>query len=210
MTCTRKTPALPGLLLAAGLSRRMGDINKLLLPVDGTAMVRRTADTLLSAGVSPLIAVTGPGAGDIRAALSGLAVIFAVNADPKNGMAGSIRAGLRQLASATGTNDATHVLIALADMPYVRAATIGTLIAAAYRHTDQGIIVPSYGNRRGNPVLWHRRYFSKLAALEGDKGGRSLMTAHADEVLMKDCDDPGIHMDVDTAADATRLGLIRT
>jgi molybdenum cofactor cytidylyltransferase len=88
-------------------------------------------------------------------------------------------------------------VIALADMPYVQAATLGMLVGALRQGAD--IALPVYQGRRGNPVAFSRKHLPQLLALGGDQGARGLIKAHpVTEVAV---DDAGVVRDIDTAAD---------
>ena len=100
------------LVLAAGQSRRMGQANKLLAPVDGRPMVAHAVDAMLASRADPVIVVTGHQADAVRAALAGRPVIWAHNPDYASGLSSSLAAGLAAL-----PEDAEGVVIGLGDMP---------------------------------------------------------------------------------------------
>src|SRR5512144_2057672 len=131
-----------GILLAAGLSRRMGQA-KLLLPLAGRPVVRHSAERLLRAGLSPLVVVIGPDAHDVRAALDGLPVQLAVNPRPEAGQASSLVAGVAALPAGTPA-----ALVALGDQPFVPDAVIRALIETA-AGSEAPIIAPRYRDGLG-------------------------------------------------------------
>ncbi|WP_186397154.1 NTP transferase domain-containing protein [Stappia sp. TSB10GB4] len=163
-----------GILLAAGQSRRAGGVNKLLARIGGEPLVRIAARAALASGLSRLTVVTGHMREDVEAALEGLDVALAHNPDHAEGMASSIRTGIKALRP-----DADAAMILLADMPGVTAAVLDRLITA-YR-PDEGVtlVLATSGGKRGNPVLWDRGHFDALARLEGDTGARHLIGQHA-------------------------------
>ncbi|MBA5776974.1 NTP transferase domain-containing protein [Stappia sp. F7233] len=172
------TPAnVAGILLAAGQSRRMGSGNKLLATIDGRPLVRIAAENALESGLSSVQVVTGHMQAEVEAALSGLGLATTHNPDFADGMAGSIRAGILAL-----PEDADAALILLADMPGITGDVINRLIAAFDPTEGRTIVVPTMSGKRGNPVLWDRRYFPDLLRLEGDTGARHLIARHADQV----------------------------
>lgn len=183
------------LVLAAGLSRRMGEGNKLLAPLDGAPLVARSVDAALASRARPVVVVTGHEAERVRAALAGRAVVFADNPDYAAGLSASLRAGIGALGGALD-----GAVVCLADMPWVRAAHVDALVAAFEAVGERPICVPTFEGQRGNPVLWPARYFAALAALRGDTGARALLAAHAAEVCYVPVADPGVTLDVDTPA----------
>jgi molybdenum cofactor cytidylyltransferase len=180
---------VPALVLAAGLSRRAGPVNKLLVDIDGRPMVAVVAERVRAAGYAPVLAVTGFEAARVEAALSGLHVGFVRNPDFEEGMASSIRHGIGALAA-----DAAGVLICLGDMPWVAVATLAALRAEV---SADVIRRPVMDSRPGNPVLFGRRFFPELAALDGDRGAKSVIQAHIDAVTDVSVNDPGIFRDLD-------------
>ena len=180
------------LVLAAGSSRRMAGANKLLQPVAGVPMVRRAANAALASRAIAVVAVTGFAAEEVTAAMAGLDIEFAHNPEHESGMASSLRAGLRALPA-----DADAVVVVLGDMPMVSAAHIDRLIAA-FDPVRGNIVVPMKDGRRGNPILWPRRFFDEMQQVQGDVGARGLLQRHADRIDVVPCDDEAIFADVDT------------
>lgn len=180
-------------LLAAGTGSRFADGNKLLALVDGDPLVRHAARTLRAAAVDSVFVVVGHDAERVRDALADFAVTVVENPRYETGQSTSVAAAVGAL-----PNDAEYAVFALADMPDVATETVDRLVAVA---REQGVdaVVPTYDGRRGNPVVFHRRQFDRLAAVDGDRGGRALF---ADiPVTRVAVDDPGVLRDVDTRAD---------
>lgn len=163
---------IAGILLAAGQSTRFGR-QKLLEPWHGEPLVRKTARCFLEAGLRPLVAVVSP---DPRLldALAGLPLTTVENAHPEKGISSSIVIGLQALPD---TTDAA--LIGVGDQPYLTAEAIQQLVNA---FSPGRIIVPRWGDHRGNPPVFDRRFFPELLALDGDHGGQRVITAHTDAV----------------------------
>ncbi|SOC14047.1 NTP transferase domain-containing protein [Stappia indica] len=165
---------IDGVLLAAGQSRRAGGVNKLLARIDGEPLVRIAAKAALASGLSGLTVVTGHMAEEVAAALSGLDVALVQNPDYADGMAGSIRTGVKALGP-----DADAAMILLADMPGITAAVLDRLIEAYRPHEGVTLVLATTHGKRGNPVLWDRSHFDALARLEGDTGARHLIGQNA-------------------------------
>lgn len=183
------------LVLAAGTSSRMGATNKLLAPIDGVPMVARAVDAALASRAASVTVVVGHEGDAVAATLAGRAVRIVHNPHYAQGMSTSLRCGI-----AAVPETAQAVVVLLGDMPRVGAALVDRLIAA-FDPADPAIVVPERDGRRGNPVLWPRELFAAMQAIEGDRGARELIAAHANRVRRVACDDDGIFFDVDTPAD---------
>jgi molybdenum cofactor cytidylyltransferase len=187
-------------LLAAGLSRRMGT-NKLLAPLGGTPLVRRCAETLVEAGLSPIRVVLGHEAEAVRAALAGLDLSFVVNPDYENGLASSLAVGIAALEA----DGADAALVALGDMPLVTPAQLRALMNGLLAAEEPAIVMPTFEGRQGNPVIWERVFFDELKSLVGDRGAKSLLGLHADQVVAIEMEDAAVLADADTPDALARL-----
>ncbi len=192
--------AVSAIVLAAGQSRRMPGANKLLLETGAGPLAGVMVRELLRAGLAETIVVTGFEAERVREALSGYPVRFVHNRRHALGMSESIKAGLRALA-----RSAAAFVVCLADMPGVSHRTVRELVAAFDPERGIGICVPAIGGRRGNPVLWARRFAPALMELDGDRGAKALLERYRGEVVEVPVADPGILLDVDTGADFAAL-----
>ncbi len=182
---------IAAIILAAGQSRRWGQANKLLAPVDGVPMVRRVAGAVLASSVRPVMVVTGHEAEKVSAALAGLSVRLVDAGRFALGMAESLKAGIEAL-----PGDCDGALVCLGDMPFVHPATLNQL-AAEYDPAGAAALIPTCEGERGNPVLLGRSLFSGILGLSGDRGARAMLHAVSDRVREVAVDDPGILRDVD-------------
>ena len=94
--------------------------------------------------------------------------------------------------------DCDGVIVCLGDMPLVAGRDLDRLIAAFNPLEGRAIIVPTRRGKRGNPVLWARRFFPEMAELAGDVGAKHLIGEHADLVCEVEMDSDGVLVDVDT------------
>jgi molybdenum cofactor cytidylyltransferase len=188
-----QAPRIAALILAAGQSRRMGETNKLLLPLDGKPMVRRVAETVLASSASPVVAVLGHERDKVRGALGGLKLRCVYNPDYASGIASSLKRGLAALPS-----DIDGALVCLGDMPLLEAAEIDRLLAAFNPTEGRAIIVPTRRGKRGNPVLWARRFFPEMQEVAGDVGARHLVGAYPELVAEIEMAGDGVLVDIDT------------
>ncbi|KAB2880175.1 MAG: nucleotidyltransferase family protein, partial [Pseudorhodoplanes sp.] len=194
----RAEPASQGrrvaaIVLAAGRSTRMGGPNKLLAELRGRPLVRIAVEQALASPARPVIVVTGHQRAEIEAALRGLDVVLVHNPDYAEGLSTSLRAGLSAVAA-----DADGALVLLADMPHVDAALITKLLAAFDPEKGTLVVVPTIAGKRGNPVLWSRRFFPDLMAIEGDVGARHLIGRYAEAVTEVPLNGKAPLADIDT------------
>jgi molybdenum cofactor cytidylyltransferase len=180
-------------VLAAGRSTRMGGPNKLLADIARRPLVRIAAEEALASRAKPVIVVTGHQREQVEKALAGLPVRFVHNPDFADGLGTSVRAGIAAVPA-----DADGAIVCLGDMPQVDAGLIDRLIAAF--DPDQGalVVMPTFEGRRGNPVLWSRRFFPDLTAIEGDVGARHLIGRYSEAVVEVPLAGKAALVDVDT------------
>lgn len=186
------------LILAAGESRRMGQ-PKMLLPYAGATIIETVAGTALSSPAEQVVVVLGALEDKIRNAIAHLPVAIAVNRDFHLGMLSSIQCGIRMLMPEPGA-----VLLMLGDQPTVPVAAIESVIAA-WRASDKSIVLPTFGGRRGHPLLIDLRYRDEILRLDPSAGMRALLTSYAGDVLEVPVDTSAILMDIDTPEDYAAL-----
>ncbi|HLJ65335.1 MAG TPA: molybdopterin-binding/glycosyltransferase family 2 protein [Stellaceae bacterium] len=195
--------AVAGLILAAGQSRRMGTINKLLISIDGKPMVRHAVEAVQAARLSPIIVVTGHEREKVEAALAGLPVRFVFNPDYAEGLSTSLKSGLAALpASSLGA------LIALGDMPLVASSEIERLVAAFNPLEGRAIVVPTSRGKRGNPILWAREFFAEMQNVAGDVGARHLLGANSELLVEIEMAGDGVLTDIDTPQALAKLAAL--
>jgi molybdenum cofactor cytidylyltransferase len=181
-----------GILLAAGAATRFGS-NKLLVPVIDGAPMALHAWRALHAAVADVLVVLSADSAQLNDIFGQAGARVVVCPDATRGMGASLACGVAALSGADGW------IVALADMPYVRAETIAAVAAALRR--GAAIAAPRLDGRRGHPVGFGREFRDALLALDGDSGGRDILAANATRVSWIDSDDPGCVRDVDTPAD---------
>lgn len=205
-------PQIGAVVLAAGLSRRMGAQNKLLQPVDGAPLLSHVVQALRDSSVSPIVVVTGHQADEVKTLLQPQLqdgrVRCVFNPDYAQGLSTSLRVGITALsagsaeparpASGAASSRCDGAVICLGDMPRVRSGHIEALLAAFDPSDGRELIVPTYRGQRGNPVLWSSRFFPELQQLHGDTGARTLLSEHSDVLCYVPMGDDGVTLDVDT------------
>ncbi len=193
---------IDALLLAAGLSSRMGEANKLLLNFGGRPLVRHTADTLARAGFGSVIVVTGFEAEAIAAAVERLPVTTTFNPDFAEGQRTSVAYGLRALA-AEGRKPA-GVMVCLADMPYLETHDYQVLAASFLERGADRIALPDFAGKRGNPIVLPARLTAEASGGGLNTGCRRLIETRPDEVDRIPVDNAAFVSDIDTPPDYDR------
>jgi molybdenum cofactor cytidylyltransferase len=165
-------------VLAAGRSTRMGAVNKMLAEIGGKPLVRIATEQALASRAKPVIVVTGHESEKVEQALAGLPVRFVHNPDFADGLGGSLKAGIGAV-----PEESDGAIVCLGDMPQVDSGLIDKLLAAFDPERGALVVVPSIDGRRGNPVVWSRRFFADLMAISGDIGARHLIGQYAEAVV---------------------------
>lgn len=188
-------PQIAAIVLAAGRSRRMGR-NKLLATIDGQPLVRIVVERVLLSRARPVVVASGHAAEDVHEALAGCSVTIIHNRSYMSGLSSSIRAGVSALPESVD-----GALILLGDMPGISNSLIDRLIGAFAPEEERLICVPTHNGMRGNPVLFGRRFFAALLALDGDIGARRVVTANERFLCEVEAGDDGPLIDIDTPGD---------
>jgi molybdenum cofactor cytidylyltransferase len=184
---------IAAIVLAAGRSTRMGGPNKLLADVGGRPLVRIAVEEALASRAQPVVVVTGHQREQVEAALKGLPVILTHNPDFAQGLSTSLKAGLAALPAG-----ADGAIVCLGDMPQVDAGLIDRLVAAFEPEKGALVVVPTIAGKRGNPVVWSRRFFADLSRLDGDVGARHLIGTYPEAVVEVPVTGRAAFVDVDT------------
>jgi molybdenum cofactor cytidylyltransferase len=192
-------PNIAAVVLAAGMSRRMGR-PKALLPLGDEPLIRRIIRNLIdSQSVSQIIVVTGHSSAAVVAAVSDLDVTSIGNSNyDVGGMLSSVQAGIR---AAPPNVDA--VMIALGDQPLVQSDTISAIVSA-WTRTRALLVVPSHREKRGHPIIIASSGFAEVLALHADETLKTFVTRHENDLVELPVDDPGITTDIDTPDDYER------
>lgn len=182
------------ILLAAGKGSRfdpLGVRNKLLQPLPDGSTVAVAAAANLLAVMPRVLAVVRPDADQLGAELRAMGCEVTSCLHAADGMGATLAHAVRQSMHASGW------IVALADMPYLKPATVRALLDALRNGAD--IAAPAHGGRRGNPVAFGRLHLHELLQLSGDVGARRLLQDYPVQLI--EVDDPGIHLDIDRPQD---------
>jgi molybdenum cofactor cytidylyltransferase len=188
--------SVAAIVLAAGMSRRMGS-PKALLPIDGKPMLACVLDALAAAGeVSPIVVITGAAAEQLRPILADRDVQAAHNPDYERGeMLSSIKVGLVALPR---NIDAT--LIVLCDQPGVKSSTVAAL-AAGWSQLRPRVLAPTYQGKRGHPIVLSMTGVDEIISLPPAATLKSYTSAYASEMVELSVDDAAVVRDIDTPGD---------
>jgi molybdenum cofactor cytidylyltransferase len=188
---------IPGIMLAAGESRRMGR-NKLLLQHAGEPLVRRACRRALAAGLDPLIVVLGHESERAQEALAGLDCRFAFNPDRGGPMSGSLRCGLEALAG-----EAQGAIVMLADMVHVSEQML-RIIKTTAQSSAAPLVSSRYAQTLAPPVYFRRVLFDELMAATGEGCGRAVIEQHRELAVYVDWPSAALK-DVDTPEEFAAL-----
>ena len=191
-------PRITGILLAAGLSTRMGE-PKQLLPFGESTIVETVVNSMLMSTLDSVIVVVGHCAQQVSEKLGTRPIQIVFNPDYREGMLSSAQCGVRAL---NETTDAFALM--LVDQPFI-TPTLIDMVVNAYVQTEKGIAVPSYNYRRGHPVIFHRRYADDILALGADSGGvRTLFKTYTGDIHYVTVDTDRVLRDMDYREDYER------
>ena len=180
-------------ILAGGQSKRMGTENKLLVPINGKPMVVLASETVTASKANSVTVITGFEDQKIKEAIQNSNIHFAHNKNFQYGISSSVVTAVK-----SAPEDCSAILIGLGDMPNITVSHINQLIDAYNPLEGRAICVPTWKGKRGNPVLWARRFFPEMLQLKGDFGAKELMGKYAELVVEVEMNDNGIVIDIDT------------
>ena len=186
-------PTIAAIVLAAGSSQRMGEHNKLHLPIDGVALLRRSLQTLLAANVDEVVVVLGHEQESTRALIDDLPVQIVYNEAHSAGQMTSVHCGLAAL-----ENNHDGVIIALGDQPALTVADINFLIDAYRQRSGGEVVVPTFDGQRGNPIIISESCRTDILAGTRNLGCRKFIEKNPELVCKVEMPGPGVLIDLDT------------
>jgi molybdenum cofactor cytidylyltransferase len=191
-------PKVAVVLLAAGRSTRMGGPNKMLAEANGQPLVVHAVKAALASQAVEIVVVVGHMADQVRPAIEKAApanarLRFVTNPDFAEGLSTSVRTGIAALGAGIDA-----AIVQLGDMPGVTSALLDRLMAAFSPVEGRSICVPTVAGKRGNPVLWARRFFAEIAKIAGDTGAKHLIGEYADLVCEVEMAGEAAITDIDT------------
>jgi molybdenum cofactor cytidylyltransferase len=162
---------------------------------------------VLASRARPVIIVTGHQRERVEGVLAGLPVEFVHNPNYADGLGTSLKTGIAALPA-----EVDGAVVCLGDMPQVDAALIDRLINAIDPDKGALVAVPTIDGKRGNPVVWSRRFFPDLMTVEGDVGARHLIGRYGEAVAEVPVSNTAVLADIDTpqALEALKAELEKT
>ena len=219
-------PQACAVILAGGLSSRMGGPLKPLLRLAGQTALARLAATFRQAGVADIIVAGGHRQAEIAAEAERLGIRFVYNPYYETGMFSTVQAGLAGLAAVPPA--AERVLLTPADVPLFRPATVTRLLARATEPGTSGappVLYPAFAGERGHPPCLDAALLPAILAFDGDGGLRAALAPYpfeelpvADALTLADMDTPADYaalnvlaarLDIPTPAEAEALLAIQ-
>ena len=187
---------ISAILLAAGLSQRMGE-DKLRLNYHGKSLLRHSLDLMAELPVFERIVVTTDARSKCLTFPHGIR--SCINANPEKGLSGSIHAGVKAAAG-------THYMFLNADQPKLLCSDLLPMLEAVSENPDK-IIFPAVGSNPKSPVIFPNRFKGELLKLSGDNGGRKVRDANREQCLIFEPENPGNFTDIDDKTDYFYLGM---
>ena len=194
----KKNLRIGAVILAAGMSSRMGEA-KQLLRLGNNTLLGHAVENVRGSRVDEIVLVLGHEADMIKERVEIENLKIVINENYRQGIGSSLRVGLSALSSGIDA-----ALIVLADQPFVRPATLDRLIDQ-YEESKAQIAIPTYRGFRGNPVLLDHSVFSEVMALNGDIGCRAIFGNHLEGIVKAPVEDVGILLDLDSKDDFQKL-----
>ncbi len=187
------------IILAAGSSGRLGR-PKQLLPYNDTSLLQHLMNEAGASDAVAVVVVLGATCHLIQPHLKAGSSHIVINKEWQEGMAASIRCGIKEITNINPNVDAAILMVC--DQPYVSTALLNGLIRT-HQETGKPIVTSFYDNAAGPPVLFHQSIFPELLLLSGDKGARKVVEAHTGNVIHIPF--PDGKYDIDTAEDFATL-----
>ena len=217
------------IVLAAGMSRRMGVSNKLLLPFGSSTILETTVENIIAANIGEVFVVVGHEADVVKSTLENLKTRIALeltthnprlktqtpplsiieNFAFKNGMTTSIQTGIRAAQLTTQNSHlTTHFMVCLADMPWITVAEyrlLANAFATQYVDNQRVIVQPTFGGRRGNPTVFSNIYSNIIRDLKNTEGAKSIIEENLQELCLVEMPTNSVLRDVDSPSDYEKL-----
>ncbi|BAF59713.1 MAG: nucleotidyltransferase family protein [Pelotomaculum sp.] len=189
---------ISAIILAAGMSKRMGR-PKQLLRLGGKTMIRIIAENVVASKVDEVLVVTGCQGDSVAAEVSGLPVKVVHNPDFAEGQGVSLALGARNI-----SKDASAILVLTSDQPLVSSSLINFLVEK-FKKSSCLALRPVYNGMPGHPVIFSGFLREELVGLKGDEGARQILKKMGGGVNYWPVQDEAVVFDIDTPEDFETL-----
>ena len=187
---------ISAIILAAGESKRMGSLNKLLLPIHEEPIIKIVCKNVIKAKLDQVILVTGYQSSEIKKVVPNKINQLIYNSQWKSGMMSSISAGMSKL-----DDDIDGNLIILGDMPLISTKIIKLIKGEFQKYSGEHIVYPKFGNKQANPVIFPKKYFCEISNLRGDKGCKKVLKQYSKDSICIEFQSNEVIVDFDTRDD---------
>ena len=192
---------ISSILLAAGQSLRMKGENKLTKEINGVPLIKYAVKNILGSTVDELIIVLGHEKEILEKIIEDNKKIkFVYNSNFASGVASSIKIGVENISKRSEA-----FFICLGDMPNVNQNIYNKLIKSRNNYNKKfstkykkEIIIPTYEEQYGNPVLFSKFMKEKIMKVKGDNGAKEIIQLNKDKILNIPFNQDGILLDFDT------------
>lgn len=191
-------------ILAAGLSRRMGKDNKLFLSINGKKMVEHVIDNLLGTKARRIVLVTSELSRDYLSKYIDDRITLVNNDNYQSGMTSSIQCGVKYISDNFESNSYSGFMICLGDQPFILKSTYQSLMDEFNEHRKKNlkaILQPSFNEKRANPVIFSSTYTKEILRHEEPEGCKEIVKQNLSNLYLMDTQDDGVIRDIDTKVD---------
>ena len=186
------------ILLAAGNSKRFNG-NKLLTIYKEKPIYMYIVEKVFDLKVNKIICVTQYE--EIREALLNTNINIVINDNSSLGISSSIKLGINFDKNADG------YMFMVCDQPFISIETLNSVIDN-FINGDKGIVCVGYGDNKGNPVIFSKKYINELLLLEGDNGGKRVLKRHLNDLKIVNVDNEVELVDIDTQEEFSKLNAV--
>ena len=177
----------------------MGKVNKLLLPFAESTIIGTTVNEIRQSKVEEIIIIENQSTLISEHLPANKQVKIVINKDPDQGLTSSIQCGVK-----SARQNTTGFLICLGDMPLLKQQDYNLLIDSFLENNSEGIIMPIFEGKRGNPVLFSASFKNDILALKSTGGCKPVVVAHNKAVIEVPFESSNCHLDIDTTEDYKR------
>ena len=190
---------ITNIILAAGKSKRMHEINKLLIKINNKTMIEKIVDSSLKSLANNTIVVLGYENEILQRLLINKNITTVVNKEYLKGQSSSLQIGISAL-----PEECDAAVVILGDMPDINSTLINQLIENYNPSDNKSIIIPTYKNKKGNPVLIDREFFPDILSIKGDKGAKDIIKVNKKYITEIPQKHSAIINDIDTKEDLAK------